>query len=488
MLADQREETPDARILEGFTMDDIDQLSLRQYRQLFTNRAPDHQWNPEDDRSFLMKLGGWRRERKTNLEGPTVAGLLMFGKWESIRDDDAVPRFQVDYREKLSDDPERRWDDRFTLDGTWPGNLFQFYREVIRRLTRDLPIPFHTEGLVRVEDTPVHKALRESLINALIHADYSGQGGVVISRLRHRFEMSNPGSLLVSYEQLLRGGTSECRNKSLQIMFQFLGSGDKAGSGIDAIRRGWAGQHWQSPEIGERYQPDRVDLILPILSMLPEQAMLSLRKRFGQRLDVLNELEVQALATAEVEGCVSNSRLRLVSEAHPADLTKTLQGLTTNGFFTSQGHGLGTTYVLTGNTNLGTNSPGFGGSSPGFGGSSPGSEGNSIGLSRPPLVPILSDDELESLRKLAYPNGYRSHLKQEAMRTAILTICSGRYLTLAQIARVLDRNAENLREAHIKRLVLEHRIQPMFPSPNHPDQAYRTRKEVEDDGQPILGF
>ena len=43
-------------------------------------------------------------------------------------------------------------------------------------------------------------------------------------------EMSNPGSLLISFNQLIRGGVSECRNKSLQVMFQMLGLGEKAGS------------------------------------------------------------------------------------------------------------------------------------------------------------------------------------------------------------------------------------------------------------------
>ena len=485
MLADQREETPDARILDGFTMNDIDMPSLRQYRQLFTNRSPDHPWNAEDDKSFLVKLGGWRNDRKTNHEGLTIAGLLMFGKWESIRDDDAVPRFQLDYREKLSDDPERRWDDRFTLDGTWAGNLFQFYRETIRRLTRDLPIPFHTEDLVRVEDTPVHKALRESLTNALVHADYSGQGGIVISRLRHGFEMSNPGSLLVSFEQLLRGGTSECRNKSLQLMFQFMGSGDKAGSGIDAIRRGWEGQHWQVPGLREQYQPDRVDLILPMISVLPEQTLLNLRKRFGSKMDGLAPLEVQALATAEIEGCVSNSRLRLVSEAHPADLTKTLQNLTTNGFFTSRGHGLGTTYVLTEQENLRTYSTGFIDNSTGFEEGSTGFVKDSAGFGRVAEVVSLTEEQVEELRRLAYPNGFRPNLKKNDMRQAILRICNNRFITIAQIARVLDRNSQSLRETHIKPLVLDGQLEALYPSPNHPDQAYRTYAS-SDLSEPVL--
>ncbi len=45
-----------------------------------------------------------------------------------------------------------------------------------------------------------------TLINALVHADHRGQGGVVIVRYPDRIELSNPGSLLVSHVQLLQGG------------------------------------------------------------------------------------------------------------------------------------------------------------------------------------------------------------------------------------------------------------------------------------------
>ena len=66
------------------------------------------------------------------------------------------------------------------------------------------------------------------MVNALIHADYRGQGGVVVDRFPDRFELSNPGNLLVSIEQLRLGAISECRNPYLQRMFQMMGAGDKA--------------------------------------------------------------------------------------------------------------------------------------------------------------------------------------------------------------------------------------------------------------------
>jgi len=175
-----------------------------------------------------------------------LAGLLMFGREESIRE--AIPSYHVDYREKLSDDPAVRWSDRLTLDGTWAGNLYQFYLKTAQRLFSDLKLPFELDtDLFRKGETSVHEAIREALVNALIHADYRGQGGVIVERYRDHFDFSNPGSLLVGLDQLFQGNVSECRNKSLQTMFMLIGGAEKAGSGIDRMRKGWESQHWRYP-------------------------------------------------------------------------------------------------------------------------------------------------------------------------------------------------------------------------------------------------
>ena len=43
-----------------------------------------------------------------------------------------MPRYFVDFREKLSSDPNIRWTDRVYPDGMWEPNLYQFYRLVQR--------------------------------------------------------------------------------------------------------------------------------------------------------------------------------------------------------------------------------------------------------------------------------------------------------------------------------------------------------------------
>ncbi|MBF0428716.1 MAG: putative DNA binding domain-containing protein, partial [Magnetococcales bacterium] len=266
MLSDRAEEPADSRILEGFGMSDIDPVTLQQYRQRLASHKPDHPWLNADDQELLTKLGGWRQDRKTEMKGLTMAGVLMFGREEVIRE--GVPSYHVDYREKLSDDPASRWTDRLTMDGTWHANLFQFYSRAVHRLTADLRLPFLLDSaLFRKGETIVHEAIREALVNTLIHADHLGQGGIVVEKYPNRFLFSNPGGLLVSLEQLLRGNVSECRNKALQTMFMMIGIAEKAGSGVDKIFYGWKTQRWSTPSVNEQMQPNRISWLLPMVPM-----------------------------------------------------------------------------------------------------------------------------------------------------------------------------------------------------------------------------
>lgn len=81
--------TTDKRILKGYSIDDIDKESLRQYRQLFNIAKPDHVWSTLSDMDFLRQLGAYRLDRRTREEGFTVAGILMFGRGDAITDDNA---------------------------------------------------------------------------------------------------------------------------------------------------------------------------------------------------------------------------------------------------------------------------------------------------------------------------------------------------------------------------------------------------------------
>ena len=77
----------------------------------------------------------------------------------------------------------------------------EFYQQVIVKLGTGpgikQPFQIDAEGYRRAT-TSVHEALQEALVNALIHADHAGQGGIVIDRYLDHLEFSNPGTLLLS--------------------------------------------------------------------------------------------------------------------------------------------------------------------------------------------------------------------------------------------------------------------------------------------------
>jgi ATP-dependent DNA helicase RecG len=490
MLADQSDEPADSRILLHFTVDDLHSDTLKQYRNRFASRDPAHPWLSEDTLGFLRKLGAWRLDRASGQEGITVAGLLMFGTDDALRDKTVLSGYMVDYRERLSDDSAVRWTDRVTLDGTWEGNLFQFYSRVIQRLSADLKIPFQlSSDLYRKDDTIVHEALREAVVNSLIHADYRGQGGIVIEKYRDRIELSNPGSLLVSLDQLKRGGVSECRNKTLQTMFRMIGGGEQAGSGMDKIRAGWASQHWRSPRLEETVRPDRVLVLLPMVSLIPDEASHYLQARFGERFNALDELGVQALVTAHLESGVSNSRMQEVTDKHPTDITRVLQKLAQDGLLVQAGAKRGTNYRLPLVVNdaagdlpsspldqsllhLSANSPHVRANSPHLNGNSPHVRANS------PHLPETSPVTDAALLEIARPARESKKLPKEQLSGIIVELCRARWLTTSQLAQLLDRDAENLQGRFLTSLVREGALELKYPDVrNRPDQAYRTKQK-----------
>lgn len=493
MLADQSEQTADSRILPKFTLDDLDAESLRQYRNRFSARHPNHAWLSEDTTGFLRKLGGWNLNRETGEVGPTVAGLLMFGNENAVTDPAAGVNFHLDYRERVSNSIADRWADRLTIDGTWVPNLFQFFQRVYPKLVEGLKLPFAYQTTpppmlfsdpVRSGMSPTHEAIQEALVNALIHADYRGQGGIVIDRFSDRLELSNPGTLLVSFEQLQQGAVSECRNPSLQRMFQMMGAGDKAGSGIDKIRQGWASQKWREPLIEEQLKPDRVRLTLLMVSLLPETSLARLRSVFGVSLDRLNGREVQALVTADVEGTVTNRRHKQFSNDHTADITRMLQELVAKDFLIKDGYGRWASYRLaerlsgSGHSVEGTpdttavDAGHKGASSSQIGPNSSHKAGDS---SHNGGDSALIDEFPPALLAITERARTTSRLTPEEMTEVLLEVCTERDLTLDEIGRLLQRNARGIRNRFLSPLVQSGRMKLRFPlEPNHPKQAYRT--------------
>jgi len=484
MLGEQANDTRDAVILEHFDFDDINEESFRIYRQQFSNRKPDHPFNEYDNHEFLRQIGGWTRDRQTGKEGLTLAGLLMFGKFRSIPD--ASPNYIVDYQERES--AETRWVDRITLDGSWSGNLYDFYRMVIKKLFTDLKVPFKLQGDERIEDTPVHEALREALVNTIIHADYSGNCSILVVKRPDLFGFRNPGLMRIPKVEAIRGGVSDCRNRNLQKMFQLVGLGEQAGSGFPKIYRNWRLQHWREPVLEERHESNQTVFILKMISLLPEEAIEDLKNVLGDSFNNLNDVERLALVTAQCEGCVNHSRLKELTKEHPHDITVSLHALVEHGFLKSEGVGRGTFYYLPGRHPMRDEMFGAGAvcsvqSSEHLPENSEHLKDSSEHLPENSEHLEDSSEHLNTLLLIAEPVRSAGKAPKEHVESTILQLCDGRYLTLEELSSLLNRSNDSLRNHYINPMLQDGRLEQKYKNvTTHPYQKYRTVNGNESGG------
>jgi predicted HTH transcriptional regulator len=260
MLRDQSDISPDSRIIEELTITDLDKESIAGYRNHFAALKPTHIWNRLDTESFLHKIGASGRAESGRLK-PTLAGLLMFGTDDVITR--ILPEYFLDYREIYD---SRRWTDRIVSNlGEWSGNIYEFFFKAVNKLTADVKTPFRLRnGIERINDTPVHEALREALANAVIHADYYGRQGIVIEKRPDTIIISNPGVFRPNKEDAFNGGVSDPRNPTIFKMFALLDIGERAGSDLFSIRTIWQEEGWQIPVWEERFDPERLKLSIPV--------------------------------------------------------------------------------------------------------------------------------------------------------------------------------------------------------------------------------
>ena len=490
MLAEQIEDSRDDKLLENYDMNDIDSNTLQAYRQIYTLRDPENERNQYDNVEFLRSIGAWKKERQTGQEGLTIAGLLMFGKLMSIQD--VFPSYMLDYQERPEAKTEARWVDRVTLDGTWSGNIFDFYTKVIKKLTADLKVPFKLEGDKRQDRTPVHDALREAFVNTLVHADYSGKASVLVVKRPDMFGFRNPGLMRVSVEQAISGYEHDCRNEKLHQMFHFIGLGERAGSGIPNIFKWWSEKHWRPPYLHEKLEPyDQTLFELRMVDLISADILDELRVIFQSDLDGLENTQRLILATALSEQTITHGRIKEICGEHTYDLSQTLHKLVQDGFLVSNGYGQGTVYHLPtqklvtpddvfGNTTeaLGVSSGGSGISSGGLGVSSGGYQAEGLAFVIYDNIEQLSDSIEQEIKTVLSPYSAKKRLPKSQLQQAVKEICTNKYLTLSLLAKLLNKSEDYIRKDVLNPMVTSQELFRAFPkTPNDPRQAYTSTRE-----------
>ncbi len=187
-------------------------------------------------------------------------------------------------------------------------------------------------------------------------------------------------------------------------------------------------------------------------SLLPQEVLDDLTRRFGARFSDLDEHGRLAVATAAAEGKVTNRMLQAVTTAHPRDLTLLLQRLVADGLLERHGDRQGAWYTAP---------------------EAPKAAPQTAPQTSPqtsPQTQIIEENE-DPVAKVAG----KSWARREDVERAILALCRGRFRTARELADQLGRAVKTISQNYVSQLVKDGRLEQKDPSnPQNPDQAYRT--------------
>lgn len=272
----------DFQVARGVGVEDLDLVSLNRFRALMKNQFPVQTFTTYPDEEFLSYVGAGKRNRQTGEFELFLGTVLFLGRTNVIRE--LFPYFHLDYCEyEDASYPQCKFrisDNDYLQEEI---NLLSFFEKVIQRiesvvaetaLSKEGEPEIKKAGVFPTEErhTPeegqpdgfcpdsILFALREALVNTLVHADYQSLVGSVQIDVRDgNLSFKNPGSMRILPETFFAGGHSYPCNEVLMKLFTAAGLARRQGYGGARIFSGSLVRKYERPSI--RISPIATELV-----------------------------------------------------------------------------------------------------------------------------------------------------------------------------------------------------------------------------------
>ncbi|QDA32234.1 transcriptional regulator [Thermococcus indicus] len=303
---------------------DLDEETIRKFVRMAKNRLPYINEN-EDVESILDKLGLLEDGKITN------AALLLFGK--------EPQRYYIQARVRIG-----RFKDPMTIidDKEIEGNLFTQVEEAMKAIMGHIGVRYEFEGELRrreIWDYPLD-ALREAIINALIHRDYTDPSSIQIKIFDDFIWIWNPGKLPegISLEDLKKEmHPSKLRNPTIAQVFYYAGLIERWGTGTFKMVRLCLENGLPEPEFKEEAGGF---LVLLRKDIYTEDYL----RKLG-----LNDRQIRAVLYVKEKGRIGNKEYQELFGVSKPTASRELDSLVKKGILARIGAtGRGTHYVLKG--------------------------------------------------------------------------------------------------------------------------------------------
>lgn len=325
----------ETRVPSGVTLDDLDFEQIKAYTEMLNLPGNENPIEVLLRRGCLSPISNGNTKSGQVTYAPTYAALMLFGKQPQRWLPNAIILAARFSGSSFADHFVKQ-----EMGGTLPQQLRraeQFVRDEVRSIVRIV-------GLER-EETPEYplEAVRELLVNALAHRDYSAQGDSVHLHLfANRLEVHSPGNLPgpVTLDNLLEARFS--RNPVLVQVLSDMGFIERLGYGLDRVVATMKTNGLPHPRFEEAAGTFRVTLLGETKS---SQGLIPDLSRY-QSLN-LNDRQQAALRHLVSNGRITNSAYQeLCPEVSPETLRRDLVELVQKGVLIKIGDRKATYYIM----------------------------------------------------------------------------------------------------------------------------------------------
>lgn len=267
---------------------------------------------------------------------PTFTGMILIGKKEKIRE--YVPTAETAYMAFRGTD--------ITTNESFYSPLLTAVEKIFAFLEARNSEQEMDAGLFRISIPDFDKrAMREAVVNAYVHRDYTRLGRVLVRLDDDGLTVSNPGGFIegVTIDNILTV-EPHGRNQVLADALKRIGLAERSGRGVDRIFEGSLIYGRPLPDYSES-SVTTVKLFIP--RSLPDKKFIQMISEEQQRTGSL--MPVNTLLILNIL-----KQERRMSIHHIADATKIPEGkvraaverMTESGLVESVGSGKGRTYIL----------------------------------------------------------------------------------------------------------------------------------------------
>lgn len=458
----------DKVVVDGTDFDDIDENAVRFYRRLREVVNPKAEELNYSDFDLLRSLNAVSRDKNGQWR-LTNTGLLVFGKQGALRRE--MPAVRVDYirvagTEWVSD-PSNRFD---SID--MRGSLLLMVNRAFNAIVDDLPRGFSLKAGNLQADRPLpipEGALREAIVNAIIHQNLRIHQPIQIIRYSNRIEIVNPGFSLKPAETLGEPG-SRMRNPNMASIFHETQLAEAKGTGIGTMRRLMKDAKLMPPTFESDTSRNIFTTRILLHHFLSEE---DLKWLSTLAIDGLSDSQKIALIFLREVGAIDNITYRQLSGVLAKEASKELKHLVTLDYIKPKGQGRRAYYVSSDKLNTlcdvsGGTSGANGGTYDANGGTSGANGGTSSANGG------TSENIPSELKERIAQFGER--IPKKILEETIVELCRFHSFSGEELAKILGRTESHIKNKILPELLASHRISFVFPEMiNHPNQKYTAK-------------